>query len=206
MVTDFDRVQVEGPFVVIIEPATATTVKGSGTANALDAVTVTSIGKTLTIRPSKISWGERSKPDNSAVLLRITVPKLRAASLSGSGSMTVRGLRNLATELYLGGSGLLNISAIDSDRLSLSQTGSGRVTLAGRTATFIARISGTSALDASALKTSDVDVNAQTSDTVQVTAQRSAKVNATGTGSVVVTGKPACTVTNLGSGTVRCGS
>lgn len=205
MITDFDRIQVEGPYVVEVTNARGTTARGSGPANGLDSVSVTVVGKSLIIRPKRTGWAERGKDSYQAVTFRITTPHLRQASLGGSGRLAVRGMKNLKIDLVLSGSGTLSVSNMIADRLGLTVSGSGQATLQGNAANVVANVSGSGGIDAAALQAMDVVVTAQSSGTSSFAAKRSAKITSTGSGMVNIAGSPACTVNNVGSGSVLCG-
>ncbi|HMJ94174.1 MAG TPA: DUF2807 domain-containing protein, partial [Allosphingosinicella sp.] len=57
MVTDFDRVQVDGPYQVTLSVGRPSGVIASGSRGALDRVTIEVQGRTLRIRPNRSAWG-----------------------------------------------------------------------------------------------------------------------------------------------------
>jgi hypothetical protein len=128
------------------------------------------------------------------------------ASVLGAGSLAIDRARGLRLSLSVGGSGRLNVGAIDADQLIVGLVGSGRIGLAGHAKQMRAAIQGTGDLDAASLRAEDVQLSAETAGNIAIGSARSAKVIAAGLGDVAIGGTPACTIDNKGSGRVRCGS
>ncbi len=204
--TDFDRVRVEGPYVVDVTSGKSASGKLIGTPQAFDRITVQVQDHTLVIRPNRSGWGGNPDTDGGPVRVKITVPVLRTAWVNGSGVVTIAGMRGATLDLVLQGSGSLSVSAIQADRLSVGLTGAGSATVSGKASQVTITTRGGGALDASALATQDIKVSSEGSGDVKATASRSAKVTSSGAGNIVVAGKPACIVSNVGAGSVVCGA
>ena len=56
-VTSFDRIRVDGPYEVRLKTNVAPFARASGTAAAVDGVSVKVDGRTLIVRPSSGGWG-----------------------------------------------------------------------------------------------------------------------------------------------------
>jgi hypothetical protein len=56
-VTDFDRIQVEGPFEVVLATGLSSKVRASGSTEALDRLSIGVEGGTLRIRVNRSAWG-----------------------------------------------------------------------------------------------------------------------------------------------------
>ena len=207
MVTDFDRVQVEGPYQVILSVGRASSVIASGSRAGLDRVTVEVQGRTLRIRPNRSAWGgypgERA---GGVVRIQATTPELRFASVIGPGSLSVDRAKGLRVDLIVSGSGRLGIASIEADQLVATLNGSGKIMLGGRARQLRATLTGTGDLDGSAFRADNADITADTAGSVALTAVRTAKVRANGTGGVAIGGTPACTVTGLAADLVQCGA
>lgn len=204
MVTDFDRIMVEGPYTVTVTQSRATAARASGTPQALDGVDISVIGKTLRVRPRKSGWGERGKAVHQAASIAITSPNLRFAALTGPGSLTVKGVKSLKADLSVNGSGTLTAVGVAADRLALTVRGAATAVISGVAGTVVADVSGSSALDTNNLKAQDIQVTAQSSGDVHMAAVRSAKIVSVGAGDVIISGRPACDVNNAGSGSIQC--
>ncbi len=204
-VTDFDRVEVNGPYKVSLTVGKASSAKAMGSREAVDRIAVEVQGRTLRIRPDASAWGGYPGHAEGAVELVVSTASLSRASVNGSGSLSVDRMRGMKLELLLAGSGSIEIGNVEADVLWLNQLGSGRIKLAGKTKTFRAESHGSGSLDATAMVADDVQIAADSAGPISLIATRSAKVTSTAAGDVEVTGSAACTVTRRGAGNVRCG-
>jgi Putative auto-transporter adhesin, head GIN domain len=204
-VTDFERIDITGPYIVTVEAGKSPGARASGSVEALERVTVETQGRILRIKPSQNSWGGWPGAQTVAPTIKVTVPFLREAALSGGGSLTISKMRAQVVRLGVVGSGKLTVAAIDTDKLTASLLGSGIVTLAGKAATGLITSEGTGNIVASSLTVGVLDVSASSAGTAQVTAGRTAKVNSTGAGDITIMGSPACSVKSAGAGRVICG-
>jgi hypothetical protein len=204
--TDFDRVQIEGPIRVRLATGLPTSGSATGSQQSLDSISVEVQGSTLRVRPNRSSWGGYpggTKPPPP--LVTISARGLRSATVNGSGGLSVDKARGLRLDLTLTGSGKIAIGAVDVDNLGVTIIGAGTVSLAGRAKQGRIIVQGTGELAAPALRVDDVQATVETAGNVALSAVRSAKVKSTGAGDVTITGSAACTVEALGSGSVRCG-
>ncbi|MFO1241503.1 MAG: head GIN domain-containing protein [Sphingomonadaceae bacterium] len=204
-ISDFDRVQVFGPFNVTIQPGRATSVTATGDLQALDIVSVTSSGGILTIQTltrARSSWKEEPHP---AAKILVVLPQLKGVRLLGSGSVAVAELRGIATNITLNGGGLISIAKLTSDAADVYLSGSGRISLGGSAKNISIKVSGSGDIDSSMLSASDLKIESGTSGRVVAKALRTADIKQTGPGEVHVNGSPSCLVENSGAGTVDCG-
>ena len=205
-VTDFDRLRVEGNFVVEVTTGRGTSARLSGSQMAIEGATVEVQGRTLTVRRNASAWGGYPGKPVGLATVTLTVPALQSASVSGAAVVRIDRMRGPRIALSLGGAGALTVAQVTSDRLDVALLGAGRVTVGGTVADLIATVRGSGDLDAAKMAVADAKLFSGTAGTVTLAARRSAAIEASGSGSVTVTGKPACTVTNSGAGTVVCGS
>ena len=205
-ITDFDRLRVDGSFTVIVTTGRGTSARILGTPAAIDASSVEVQGRTLTIRRNRNAWGTSSGQESTAPTVRVTAPLLTNVWVSGPAKVSVDRMKGLRIAASLEGAGELAIAAVAADRLDVATVGSGTMTLAGTVAnlTLVARGAGT--IDAAKLLSADIKLTSESAGTITLAAKRSANLTMTGTGSVIVIGKPACTVRNMGAGTVTCGA
>jgi DNA-binding transcriptional regulator YdaS (Cro superfamily) len=203
-VTDFDRIQVDGPFQVSVLTGRPPSGLASGDQQGIERVSIEVQGRILRIRPNR-SWGGYPGENAGAVKLVVSTHGLRSAAVNGSGSLTIDKAKAMKFDAGLSGSGRIEIGRLEADALVLGLTGGGKLVVGGTAKTLRATISGSGDLDAAALAVEDADINADTSGLVAIAARRSAKINATGAGDVTVDGRPACTVEQSGAGRVSCG-
>jgi Putative auto-transporter adhesin, head GIN domain len=204
-VTDFDRIQVEGPYKVSLRTGLSSGATATGSALALDRVTIEVQGRTLRIRANRSAWGGYPGDAAGPVTIEATTRALTHVSVGGSGSLDVDRAEGLRLDLSVVGSSRLAVAAVEADNLLVGLVGSGRMILAGKAKQLRATVQGSGDLDGRGLSADDLQLNADTAGTVAVRAVRTAKVNARGLGDVEILGTPACTVEALGAGNVTCG-
>jgi hypothetical protein len=90
--------------------------------------------------------------------------------------------------------------------MDVGAVGSGILTLAGTVATLNATVRGAGTFDGAKLAVSDLKLTSESAGAMTLSVKRAANVNMSGNGTVTILGSPACTVKNVGSGTVSCGS
>lgn len=205
-VTDFDRVTVEGPYVVRLVTGRTTTARASGPQASIDRVIIDTQGQTLRIRPNRSAWGGNPGTQQGVLEITLSTRSLRSARVIGPGRLDIEGLEGLRVELILEGSGRLAATGVAADNLSLGLRGSGRLEVSGRAQSLRADVQGSGDLAASGLAAEDVNATTGTTGTVALAAGRTARINANGLGEVMVSGRPSCNVQGLGAGMVRCGT
>ncbi|MEA3053622.1 MAG: hypothetical protein QOG72_2525 [Sphingomonadales bacterium] len=204
-VTDFDRVQVEGPYQVTLRTGLAAGARAEGSAEALDRITVDVQGSTLRVRPNRSAWGGYPGDRTGPVTISLATRDLRSAAVTGSGSLGIDRAKGLRVDLSVSGSGRLAVDNVDADNLMVGLLGGGRITLSGRAKQLKATVQGSGDLAAAGLRAEDAQVTADTAGTVALEATRTVKLKASGPGDVEISGSASCTVEGLGSGNIRCG-
>jgi len=205
-VTDFDRVQVDGPYRVTLTTGGSTAARAEGSTEALDRVSIDVQGGTLRIRRNRSSWGGYPGEGGSGpVTIALTTRDLRNAAVVGSGSLDIDRAKGLRVLLSVSGSGRLSVGSVEADNLVVGLLGGGRIALAGRTKQLRATVQGSGDLAAAGLSADDAQIVSDTAGNVTVAVAKTARVTATGPGDVEIIGSPSCTVEAKGSGQVRCG-
>ena len=205
-VTDFDRVVVEGPYIVRLTAGSASSARASGGQAALDRLTLDVNGQTLRIRRARSSWGGNPGAQEGPVTIELTTRNVRSVRLIGPARFDVDRAEGLRVDLIVEGSGSLRAGAVRADNLSIGLAGAGRIEAAGTAENVTADIQGTGDVEASALRAENVAITTTTTGNVAIEATETANVNALGLGEVAVLGRPACTVRGANAGLVRCGS
>lgn len=204
-IPDFEKVQIFGPFNVVIQPGRATSVTASGEVQALELLSVVSNGGILTIQKlvqARSSWKDRPAATPKII---ITLPQLKAVRLLGTGTVAVAEMKGIETSVTLNGGGQLSVAKLASDTANVSLNGSGRLILAGAAKNFRANLVGSGDMDASMLNATDLKIVSATSGRISARASRTADVKQTGAGDMRIAGSPSCLVENSGAGTVACG-
>ncbi len=204
-VTDFDRVQVDGPYRVTLTTGRGSAARAEGSSEAIDHLSVDVQSGTLRVRRNRSAWGGTPGEGIGPVTIALTTRDLRNAAVVGSGSLDIDRARGLRVDLSVSGSGRLTVGAVEADTLLVGLLGGGRITLAGRTKQLKATVQGSGDLAASGLSADDAQIASDTAGNVAVAVARTAKVTATGPGDVEILGGPSCTVQAKGSGRVICG-
>src|SRR5579875_2074952 len=189
-VTDFDRIQVEGPFEVTLATGVGSHVHATGSADALDRVSVEVDGSTLRIRTNVSAWGGTPGQSPGPVRIEASTQDLAKATLLGSGSLAIDKARGLKVGLAVGGSGRLTVGAVDVDNLVVDLLGSGDIIMGGHAKQLHVVAKGSGNVTGGALAAEDVQLEAETAGNVMLGRARSAKIIATGSGDVTVGGSP----------------
>lgn len=204
-VTDFDRVQIDGPFEVALTTGRASSARAIGSNAAIDRVAIDVQGRTLRVRASRSGWGGYPGEAAGPVRIELATHGLRSASLNGSGSLAVNKMQAMRLDLALSGTGRIEVASAETDMLGLGLLGSGTIKLGGRAKTLRATIQGSGGVAGETLSVEDAHVQAETSGSIGLAVRRTAAVTSTGQGDIKIIGSPACTVKQLGSGQVLCG-
>jgi hypothetical protein len=204
-VTDFDRVQVDGPYEVTLTTGGSSQAMAAGDQAAIDRVSIDVQGRTLRVRPNPSAWGGYPGARIGPVRVVVSTRDLRGATVIGPGSLLIDRARGLRLELSLSGSGSLTVGSVDADVLTLGTIGSGEIRVAGKAKQLRLTVEGSGDFDGRGLVSEDAQIVAGTSGTLVVGATRTARVTARGRGLVEILGTPACTLSGASAAIVICG-
>jgi hypothetical protein len=202
-VTDFDRVEVSGPYQVTLSTGRPSSAVATGTRDSIDRVDIAVQGGVLRVRPNPSAWGGSGV--TGPVTIALTTQSLRAATVNGSGSLDVDKVRSMQLDVAVIGSGRARIAGIAADNVRANLLGSGSLELGGTAKALRAELHGSGGLAAADLKVDDAAIVADSSGEAKLAVVRSAKVTSRGSGGVEIIGSPACTVDATGAGRVQCG-
>lgn len=201
-VNGFDRIRVDGPYQVQLKTGVAPFARASGTAAAIDGVSIKVEGRTLVVRAGSGSWGGYPGERRGPVTIEVGTHDLSAAFINGAGALNIDRVKGLGFDLAVQGSGLARIDQVEVDQMRVGISGSGTTRLAGRAARLTATVRGTSSFEADGLSSKDATIGAEGPSIVRLAVTNSAKVDANGLASVTLTGNPACIVKARGSANV----
>ncbi len=204
-VGNFERIALSGAYDVTVRTGAEPSVHARGSQRMIEQMVVEVHGDTLRIHPQKRSGTGFNRGSRGKVALTVTVPRLSAAQLAGSGDIQVDRVTGESFEGGISGSGNLSIGAVEVGRLKMGISGSGRAEARGRASQAQYDIAGSGAIDARDVATETAAVSIAGSGDVTAHATRAAKVDIAGSGDVEIMGGAKCTVSNAGSGKVRCG-
>ena len=205
-VGDFQEIEVAGPFDVTIRTGAAPSVRAHGNEKLLERLVVEVKDGKLSIRPRKEhgwfggGWNVSGKGE-----IAVTVPALRAASVAGSGGISIDKVQGDRFEGEIAGSGDLRLAAVDVANLKLGIAGSGNALVgSGKARLAEYDIAGAGDVDAKSLASENLKVSIAGSGNISAHATGTADVDIVGSGDVEVTGGAKCNVSKAGSGDVRC--
>jgi hypothetical protein len=203
--SDFDRVIVEGPYLVTLTVGGPSGAIGSGSVQALDGVTVEVQGTTLRIRRNRSAWVGTPGQAIEPATIKLTTRNLRSARMAGTGTLDISGAKGLQVDLIVQGSGQLRARALAADTLMVGLRGAGSLELAGEAKVVTADLQGAGSMNAAALTSETATLAVAISGDASLSVRRAAKVTANGLGATVIGGTPACTISGPSAAQVRCG-
>lgn len=200
-VGDFDRILLAGSTEVDVRVGLRTAVTATGDAADLDRLEIRVRDGTLVIgtKPGRWTWRSRG-----GVRVAVSTPALAAATISGSGEMTVDRVSGDQFEGRMSGSGTLRLPDVAVGRFSLAMSGSGRAEAAGRCEVGEIRLSGSGRVAADRLACGTLSASVSGSGDVTAGATGTAALRVAGSGTIRTTGGARCTVRTSGSGRVHC--
>lgn len=201
-VTGFDRIRVDGPYRVRLKTGVAPFAKASGSATALNAVSVEVQGHTLVVRKSPSGWGGYPGETPGPVEISVGTHEITGAWLNGAGSLAIDKVKGQSFDMSVQGPGSMAVERLTVDRLRVGLSGSGSASAGGTAADVRAIVRGTASFDGSALNAKDATLGAEGTTVLKLSASNSAKVDAQGLAAIELGGRPACTLRVHGSATV----
>lgn len=203
-VTDFERVVVEGPYVVRLSVGGSSSALASGSQAALDRVSIDVSGQTLRIRRNRHHWGGNPGAQEGPLEIELTTRTLRSARVIGPGRLELDRVEGLRVDLIVEGSGTLRVAEVAADNLSLGLAGAGRIELAGAVEALSADVQGTGDVAAAGLEAETARITTTTTGTIALSVRREVDVNALGLGEVRILGTPACNLRGPNATLVSC--
>jgi len=200
-VGSFSKIEVAGPYDVKVVTGGTPGVIAHGGENLLNETEVVVDGDELKIRPKKHRGWHWS---NGTAQFTVNVAALRAATIAGSGGITVDKVSG-DFDADVAGSGDLRLPSVAAGKLKLAIAGSGGLMAAGTADNVDISIAGSGDVDAKSLVTRTADVSIAGSGGVTAHATEKADVSIMGSGDVELTGGAKCSVSKMGSGDVHCG-
>jgi hypothetical protein len=204
-VKGFDRVALRGSDNVAVRVGQAESVTATGPDDVLDRLTVEVVDGELRIGREKGSWSMGWSSDRKPTVITVTLPRLRGASVAGSGDMRVDTVEATSFDGSIAGSGNLAIASLRADAASLDIAGSGDFSVSGQAKSLDISIAGSGNLSAPNLRAERAKISIAGSGDVQAHVSGEADVSIVGSGDVTLAGKPRCRTSKMGSGDVRCG-
>lgn len=204
-VSGFTRVSTTGPHRVIVSVGPAFSVHAEGPAATLQRTDVLVENGELKIRPIEGDHWKREWRGYLPATYRVTLPSIAAASMAGSGAMTVDQVSGDGFAASLAGSGSLDVMDLKVREAHLSLAGSGDMIAEGSASKTDISLAGSGQIRARKLTSGSASVSLAGSGDAALTVIGTAEVSLVGSGDIDIAGSAACTVSRRGSGKVACG-
>jgi hypothetical protein len=202
----FEEVSSVGPQTIVITIGDAHSVRSEGPPEALGQLEAVVEDGRLTIQPKSGRFGRGfSRSRLASATFFVTMPRLQAATLAGSGDMRVDRIEGETFSGSIAGSGDMSIGALAVDQADFSIAGSGDLVAAGRARSSRISIAGSGDVRAGALTSASANISVLGSGDVALKVDGPASVSIMGRGDVEIDGNAQCTVSRIGRGEVRCG-
>lgn len=177
----------------------------TGAPDVLDRLVMEARDGRLRISMRRLAGDSQRSKAAQPLHIQINAQMVRELHLIGSGRVAIDGLRGQRMKLILRGTGQMDVAAINGEHLSVEMLGQGQMRLAGTAKQAAIRLSGDNGFSAPRLLVQQADIVADGAGSHQLSVSKQAKISLRGTGRVEILGQPACTVRNMGLGTVICG-
>lgn len=203
----FTEISLKNDAKLILKQDSVQSVTVTARQTTIDKLIVEVGDRKLTIRYPGDAWFD-SKWSPGEVVIKVSMPQIDELSQSGSGSIVgEQPISSRILDLYVGGSGAINLANLKADKISATLSGSGQMHLAGEGTVSECRIilTGSGGIKASGLKSKMVDVIIAGSGDCAVHSLENLKCKIVGSGNVTYQGNPAIETTIVGSGTVKEG-
>lgn len=197
-VSGFDSIDLSGSGDVIITQGETESLTIETDDNVMEHITSEVRGGTL-----YLGTEPRTNVIPTRLVFTLGVDELRAADVSGSGSIEADSIETDSLELNVSGSGSVNVDSLAADDLKVGISGSGEVQLAGETPEQDIDISGSGQYRAGDLlsETAVVSISGSGEATIWTTGSLDADVS--GSGTINYYGAPTVTSSTSGSGNVN---
>ena len=201
---DFDAIDATGPDDVVLTIGNGFSVKAEGDAKAIANLDIRVKGDTLVIgRNGKMDWNWGDDGGKS-VTIRVTMPAIKAADLTGSGNLDIDRAVGDSLDLSLTGVGDVLIGTATLKSLSADITGTGSIKIAGTADRAKLSVTGVGDIDGDALKVGTADLSVLGTGDIDIASDGKVAISITGPGDVTVKGKAQCTTSGTGPGEARC--
>ena len=196
---DFNRVETNGSFDVLVTTDSVYSVKIEADQNLLQYIETSLDGNNLKIRTAS---GFSLDP-SSAIKVYLSAPSYSNLRSSGSGNIVGKNrlVSNDDLSLDISGSGDINVD-VHASSVTANISGSGKITVAGDAKSLKTSIAGNGDILASKLKTEETSVNIAGNGDIHVNASKQLNIHILGSGSVKYIGNPVISQQVAGSGSV----
>ena len=203
----FDRVRIDGPFIVTVVTGQSPGARISGDRDVIADVEVRSDGGTVFVRRTiNGTWGEHGTATATMpVTVTLTTPMLSSVQVLGSAKVGITRMTAPRVDLSLAGPGSIAVDAADTADLRMQLIGTGTLAIGGKAVAARMTSNGSGTIDAAKLEANDLLVGLDGLGQISARARYSARITSGGLGTVTVTGHPKCFVKAIAGAPVTCG-
>jgi hypothetical protein len=201
LVTGFERVRVDGPFVVEIVRG-PTHASAEGDSKLLERLDVHVDGTTLVVGTGAEGWNLARGESAGSPRIVLTTPALSGLLVNGGGQVRAEDMRGMRVDVAVSGGGSIAVQTLATDDLNLTLTGTGTIAASGTARRARLRSNGAGTIDASKLQAGDATIVSESSGDLSLGVRYTVRVFALGLGRVTIGGTPECRIS--GPGPVEC--
>ena len=202
--TSFEAIEVNADVAVEVVTRAPVSAVASGSPDALDRLEIKLDGTKLVIGRKREGFSFSSRDDDD-LDIAITLPKLDAVRLTGSGTIDADTVDGDAVETAVTGSGDLKVAKLTGKSAEITVSGSGDIEIgSGTTGSGELSVTGSGNIDAEGLVATTLEVAITGSGNVDAQATGTADVRILGSGDAKIAGGATCTTKQMGSGTATC--
>jgi hypothetical protein len=203
-VAEFQRVSTVGPQDIVITYGETPSVRAEGSAQALNMLEVAVVDGALTIRPRSEGW-QWAWPRLARTTYFVTVPRLDAVALDGSGDVRVDKVEAESFRASVSGpGGDLSIDSLTAGEADFTINGTGSIAAKGTARATRVEISGPGNLRGNGLRSQTADVSVSGPGDAELTVDDIARIFASGPAEVDIAGTARCSVSESGPADVDC--
>ncbi len=183
---NFQRLNVQGPFRVIIEQDDRYRVAIEGDPDDMDDVEFDQNGDELEIhwRRKFFQWKDWNWDEGNRVTIRITMPAVEELNFSGATDFEIRNFDNVGDLDINVSAGARGEADVESQALKVAVNSAGQLSLRGNTKELEVDASSAAKLSAFDLEADDAEVNANSGASIEVNASRQLEANANSGGRI----------------------
>jgi hypothetical protein len=200
----FSSIETNGSYDVVVTTGKAVSVSARGTQRLVESIRAEVRNGKLIISPETKGWKGSWDMGRTWARITVSVPALTAASLKGSGDMTIDRVQGRSFNGSVAGSGDLEVGRMAVGELQLSVAGSGGVKAAGQAQKAAYSIAGSGDVDVSQLTASQASASVAGSGGIRARVTGTANASIMGSGDIDISGGAKCQSSKMGSGSIRC--
>jgi hypothetical protein len=199
---NFERISTTGPQDLEITYGETFSVHADGSVGRLEVVVEDG---ELVIRPRQgigFDWA-----DFDSTKISVTMPKLTRVSLTGSGDVSIDGVKgDRFAGVIEGFSGSILVNGLEVDQADFTINGPGEIVASGTVRATHLTINGPGEIQAGDLRSQTAAVVVNGPGDVELAVEQEADVSVQGPGEVDIDGPARCAISTSGPGSVSCGN